>query len=288
MRLKSVIGSVAALMVTASAFGQGTITNGNATYTFNAGNTGSADLLLNGAGFTDQFSTNQWAFRLGGSTGQKRLSMGTPTSTATGGAVGVTSQTYVGNVSTLNWSQSGVNFTLTSTLIDGAVLEQGSLAQNMFITNTTGQDVTLALFNYMDMDLSRLTAAGSIPGGSTSFSNDLAVINGSGDVQTITDVALGTQAIWSAPNADAWEIRAFSTLGSAIRSATTYNLANTGSPFGGTVGADYTGAFQWNLTIPAGQSVSVNSNLLFTGVPAPGAMALLALAGICGTRRRRA
>jgi len=282
MKLRQVFGALAAMAISTAAFGQGTITSGNAVYVNNTGNVGSANWQPNGAVPTnsDEFTTNQWCFRLGAATGQMRLSMGTSTSTATGGAVGVTSQSYVGNVALLDWTSGGVNFNLNITIADGAGTEQCDLFQTMIATNTTGADITLALFHYADIDLSR-----NLIGGSTAFNDDTALMNGAGNSQVLTDVPTGNQLTWSAPAASAWEIRPFSSLGTAIRSATTYNLVNAGSPFGP---ADYTGAYQWNVVLAPGQSITFASNMSVTTIPAPGALALLGLAGLVGTRRRRA
>lgn len=285
MKLRFVFGALAALAVSTTSFGQGSITNGNAVYTHLAGNTGSSDFLANGAGVTDQTTGNQWLFRLAGATGQMRLSMGTATSTATGGALGVTSQSYVGNLAMLDWTSGGLLFHLNITLNDGVGTESADLLQSMVVTNTNNFDTTLEMFHYADIDLSRALAAAALPPATTAFGNDSATINGAGTMMTITDGAYPSTMTWSAPTANAWEIRAFSSLGTALRSATTYNLANVGSPFGP---ADFTGAFQWNLALAAGQSVTLASNMSLTSIPTPGALALFGLAGLMGSRRRRA
>jgi hypothetical protein len=83
--------------------------------------------------------------------------------------------------------------------------------------------------------------------------------------------------------ANAYQAQAFSGLQTSLTNATITNLNNTGLPFGP---GDFTGAFQWNNVVAAGGTLTVTS--IFTAyVPAPGALALLGLAGLVGSRRRR-
>jgi hypothetical protein len=266
------------------AHGQGTITSGNASYTTAAGSdTGEADWLPNGPGITDELTTQQWLFRIGGSTGQTRLSMGTATSTTGGGAIGVTSQIYAGNVAVLDWASGGLAFHLVMRLTDGATDEAGSLLQSMRITNTNAIAASVDLFHYADLDVTRAISPGSYYFTSTSFSNDFAQVNG-GNQMEVYDVNWPGWVTWTASNPSAYEMGAFDGLGSALRSATTYNLANNGTFFGT---GNFTGAFQWTLQLAAGQAVTVDSNMELMSWPTPGTLSLLGLAGLTGARRRR-
>ncbi len=62
------------------------------------------------------------------------------------------------------------------------------------------------------------------------------------------------------------------------------NLNNTGLPFGP---GDFTGAFQWTVTLAPGEAFTATASMTVTYIPAPSALALLGLGGLIGCGRRR-
>ena len=66
------------------------------------------------------------------------------------------------------------------------------------------------------------------------------------------------QVTHSAVGAAAFQVSNYSDIRDFLLDATVNNLSNSGLPYGP---GDYTGAFQWDLTIPAGQMVTVSSAL---------------------------
>jgi MYXO-CTERM domain-containing protein len=80
-----------------------------------------------------------------------------------------------------------------------------------------------------------------------------------------------------------WEITTFASLRTALDGGIA-QLANAG----GGVSADFTGAISgFETTLAPGDSYTFRFSLNSDGTPAPGALALMGIAGLVGTRRRR-
>lgn len=145
------------------------------------------------------------------------------------------------------------------------------LASNT-ITNTGGSAATFSLFYYMDFDVGAATTnSASLVG-----PNTMSISGGSGNVVE-----------WAGVGADAYQVTTYSTLRGLLANAFVDDLNNTGLPFNS---ADFTGAFQWNITLDPGASITLYSGFTLNGpaLPAPGAGLLLGGAGLLALRRRRA
>lgn len=149
-----------------------------------------------------------------------------------------------GNQIAASWADAGarglvsidVDWTLTGS--NGGT--SAFLTADITATNLTGAPLDLTLIHYLDLDLQ------------PSIGDDSAVMVPN-NVIRVTDP--GTNTIdFEAVNPDAFEVRTFGgALDAAIHNtAAVIDLNNTGLPFGP---ADFTGAFQWNDTIPAMGSV---------------------------------
>jgi hypothetical protein len=273
MRQIGLAAAAAAFTLSSTALGQGTITDGNATYTLTppttqTSNGGSAEFRPDGPSTTNHMFQDWWYWRVNG--------VSTREFTFSSAAGFNFTQSYVGNTATLSWTglSSGLfNAQLRIIITDGAAAGAAGLLEEMTITNTSGAALDLSLFSYADFDID----------GGADFGDDLASI--SGDIVTLTDNNSPTMAQFAGFGADAFQATAFSALRGRLTDTDIDNLDNTGYPFGP---GDFTGGFQWNRVIGAGESMTflaakaINQDV----VPAPSGLAVLALAGLRSRRRR--
>ena len=140
---------------------------------------------------------------------------------------------------------SGYNFTaqLRYTIVAGAA--GPTVNYSCTITNTNAAPLTLALFDYCDIDCNG-TAAG-----------DTYVINGAGNAFQVSDGPTLTEFRATSPNA--YQATIFANLRGLLSNTTVENLNGTvvGSP------GDFTGAFQWNLQIAPNASATVGGSMAF-------------------------
>ena len=251
------VGLLLSVALSASAMAQGIITDGDARFEFhNSFDPGRASFQPDGS--TDHLYENWWWYRVDGATDESSV-LWFPTD-----------QSYVGNVATLGASEPSFDWELTVTLTDGAAPGQAQIVERMTLANTTGSPISVALFNYADIDV-----------GNTSGSNGAILVNP--ELMRISD---GPDfAEFLGVGADAWEVQVWSDLRDDLDDGGITNLSNTGLPFGPD---DFTGAFQWNLTIPAGGQVTVVEGLSvnMAAVPEPATLSLLAF-GVLALFRRR-
>ena len=255
------IGLLLAAAFSASAMAQGgVITDGNARFEFNNSLTpGSADFQPDGG--TDHLFQNWWWFRVDGAPSETRMTWFP------------TSQSYVGNVASLGASEALFDWRLRVQLTDGGAPGEALIGQAMTLTNTSNGPLRVSLFNYADFDVSG------------TFSGDSAILAAANLIR-ITDGITGDFAEFQGVGASAWAVQSFAGLRTLLDDGAITNFSNTGLPFGP---GDWTGAFQWRLSIPVGGSVTVFEFLSVNmAVPAPGAALLLGLGGLVATRRRRA
>jgi hypothetical protein len=258
----------------------GTLTDSTATYVQQTAPSGENLASPTGGVFKtestapNQLFQNWWYYRVQGDT--REYPFGTYTRSAGGQIAG--SSNYTGNVATYNWTDTNASaatrFTSTyiSTLNHGAQVGTATLSQSFQITNPGVTALTIALYNYADLDVN----------GPNPVDTDTAT----GGITAITDADGPWQVVHSAVGASAFQVSVFSNIRDFLLDSSINNLNNTGLPFGP---GDYTGAFQWNLTIPAGQSATVTSALAISPVPEPGTLLLTgaAGAGALAWRRRR-
>jgi hypothetical protein len=277
---RTALAFVLTVVVTGPAVAQvgGTLTDGAAVYVQQDAPTQESLASPSGAVFKSESTTpnqlfqNWWYYRVLGDTHE--YPFGTYARSAGGQIAG--SSNYSGNVATYNWTDSDASsatrFTATyvTTLNHGAQTGTATLSQSMQISNPGVNALTITLFNYADLDVN-----GSNP-------NDTDVATGG--INAITDVDGPWQVVHSAVGASAYQVSTFSTIRNFLLDGNINNLNDTGLPFGP---GDYTGAFQWNLTIPAGQAVTVTSALAISPVPEPGTMLLTGAAVIGGIVLRR-
>lgn len=269
------------LMAGAAALGFGshamaviTLNSGNAVYVSTAPTTatgtgiGTADFRPdNIAGqIGDRMTTNTWFWRINGvDTREFQFS-----SAAGFGFVEAGSGTNTGTRAWTGLGAGAFNALQTIVLTDGANPGEATVVQTMAITNLGANPLDIALFHHSDIDLNG------------TFGTDSASLQG-GDTMNITDGPQGL--LWQGVGQNAYQAMPFNQLAPLHTNAVINNLNNTGLPF---APADFTGSFQWNLVIGVGETATVTSIYTAYNVPAPGALALLGLAGLIGGRRRRA
>lgn len=259
-----IVGSGSLLAMAGAAFAQpgtgGSISDGNAAFT-----QGDAPTAVSSTGPLAQF-------QVGGSGNPNHLFQ----SWWWGRAVGVnTRENALANASGATWggsqgridypgSASNIQVVQTSRVVGfGSV--GGALFEGLTIVNTTPIPLTLELFHYLDLDL-----AGSSGG-------DSAVLSGPNHIRV-------TDGDWTADyeGSGRYQVGTFPSVRTLLTNTSIDNFSNAGLPF---AAGDWSGGFQWTVTLAPGQATSIGASV--TIVPAPAAGALLAFGLAAGLRRRR-
>ena len=140
--------------------------------------------------------------------------------------------------SSLTYEESGLRYEINYTLTDAGDNQAVVVAQ-LTIANTTSTPITLNLFNYSDFDMD-----GSIRG-------DRAELVRPGYIRVYET---NTAHIVATETPFAWQISAYSGVRDLLTDTDIDDLNNSGSPFGP---GDFTSAFQWQYTLNAGASRSL-------------------------------
>jgi hypothetical protein len=270
MKMCGLVVGVAGLALAGTALGQTgtgfTISDGDVFFTqvnsptSGTGTVSGAAFRVNGATGLDHVFETWWWFRVEGDTREFALNNAAGTVAA-------------GNTATTTWNMAGAaggspyafSAVLTYTVTDTGE-NLGQVAQSMVITNTGSDAITLNLFQYTDFDVNGTASTDSATGGL--------------DGITISDGPF--TILYQGVGASAYQVTTFATLRGLLTNTTVDNLNNTGLPFGP---GDFTGGFQWTLTLGAGESTTVMASMAV--IPTPASLALLGLGGLAAARRRR-
>ncbi len=230
------IASLVLFTLAAVSSGQGTATDGAVSYRFKINPflpSDNGDLFL--AAGTDHLFETWWYIRLADDSFETRLR-------------DPDTQSYSGNVATLGWSDADLSGRIDAQLIvtitelsegQGAVLQE-----ELKVTNTSGGSLTVNLFAYSDLDLTK------------SDREDSAEVIASPTRIHVFDAQ--TNAQFEGEMAELFQVTdtrgAFPGLRGIFADDVADDLLNTGLPFGP---ADWEGAFQWrDVNLAPGDSFS--------------------------------
>lgn len=231
---------VLALAQTDSADAQ-TITNGNSAFVMSTANTigaairtgtdgGVGAALVAGGDSTDQLYQQWWWFRVEGvDTREYALS------------------TRVSNVAGLNSLTATFNEPEGFTAIVHYVIADGGdspascvLSADVTLQTNRTTPMQIAFFGYVDLDLEGAPFDGAL--------------RQSGGRIVVTDQGSGYFAEITASTANSYMVGAYPTVLNLLTNDGVDNLSNSGSPL---APADFSGCFQWNVTISQGHPVSL-------------------------------
>lgn len=229
--------AVAVLAGATVAQAQGTITDAPATFVRNTGafsNSPSANFTGVSATLSqDHLFETGWWFRVTGDTQETFFPV-------------PTTQNYTGAMSTNDWTDVGARGLFDAqerVLVKNVGGPSGFARMTMKITNRSAVNpLTIEIFHLADIDLA----------GST---NDSAVLLARNNHLRVTDPS-GNVAEYRGVGANAYLVRPFGAtdIGAVLGDTAVTNFDNTGLPFGP---GDFTGGYQWSLTIPPNGDRSV-------------------------------
>jgi hypothetical protein len=212
---------------------------------------------------------NWWFYRVQGDTRERPFGTYTKSDGFTIAGTSNWPAGGLGSTASYHWTENGaagVRFTAdyTLALVAGTTVYDGArLDQTFRINNPNSQPLTIALF-----DLARWSPAGNDFGlTATGGVTGITVSHGSAPLDTHTAVG-----------ANAFQVGQALTF---LVDSSVNDLNNTGLPYSGD---NFLDAFEWNLTIPANGSLSVQSSLI-TAVPEPSALILTGAAAAIGLAR---
>lgn len=218
----------------------GTIADGDAVFTMAYSpnvNTGigaaSADLRLDGATGTDNIYQSWWWYRVNGAD-TREYCLSDASEWHWGGDMGTQDFTTPSFTAHAEWRVSSIG------------VNTARVTASLTIQNTTAAPLDLAIFHYQDFDFAGTTFG------------DTATLVAPNTIQITEPSAPAPYnallAYYQAPDADAFQVTVWATLRGLLTNTTVDNLANTGLPF---PAGDWTGGFQFNRIIPAGQGATV-------------------------------
>ncbi len=227
-----------------------TIVAGSATYTIPAASHYDATQTSNltGIGTGDYLFEDGWWFRVAGDA--QEFFFPAPTSTTCAAAAG-----------TITWADVSARglFSASNTLaLTSAAAGQGELILTMSITNLSAVNpLVISLFHGADFDVN-----------GTAGTDSSTLLNANNYIR-ITDATAGNAEYRAHnPPANAFLVRPFAATTDVfglLGNVVVDNFDNTGLPAGP---FDFTGAFQWDLNIPASGTASVSVALNGNAAPA--------------------
>jgi hypothetical protein len=255
LRLMPLLGVLALGLASApEAKANFTLTHQNSTFTVNPdAQAGAFDWVVDGV---DQLFQQWFWFRIGPTGGESSIN-----------TISAPVVSAAGRVGEITYTGGGIIVDVLYTLTGGTNGSQRSdVAETIQITNTGTSAIDFHFFQYSDFDLN-----GSGAGQSVRFPNANAVQQfGNGGIMSETVIT---------PVASHHQGATFSTIRDSLNDANPTTLNDTPAIGDGTVGpGDMTWAFEWDVTIAAGNAFQISKDKNLTPVPEPSTVAM-ALAG---------
>lgn len=264
MSARRLLSVVVCLVIVAPAFGQGVITDGNATWAYTSPVTpGLADYEPDSGGAPDdQMVQNWWWYRItsGPGTAPFESPLSWPPS----------SQTYVGNTAILSQSEPFFDWELEVILDDDPMVGTAIVSETLTVENTSGLPIEITIFNYADFQV----------GGDNL--DDFAVALGSGHVGFIDDNPNFTAEL-DGVSAGGYIVGDASTVLGSLNDGTT----TTTDPMIPSGPGDLAAAVQYQMSVSPGGMISVAELLPVAFFPEPATVALLLMGAAAISRRRR-
>lgn len=164
-----------------------------------------------------------------------------------------TAWNWSGNVGTLNYSSANWTVVMRYTVTDRPAPEGGVLRCDLAISNPGPDERSFSAFHYLDVD---------VLGASASASDGAELV--SANLMRIFDESPNYEIHYLGDGAIAYQVTTFATLRTSLTNTSITNLNNTGLPF---APADFTGAFQWDVTVPANETVTVTAYIGLNAIP---------------------
>lgn len=233
----------------------GTITSGSVTYTIGTlptSQTGTGpvvDWKISGPASPDQLVSNWWYYRVGN---ERERPFGNYNKTPANNGSVTTTETYSGNTATFTIRETSnsagtvrFNAVLAYTLTSGPNGSWSLLETSLQISNPNSTPLTMTLFNYLNADIQGTATNDTATRPAT---NQIRITDPTGFVMLHTATTAPTS----------YQVAAASTLLNSLTNNSATNLNNTGLPFGP---GNYTGAYQWNVTVPANGTFTIFSSI---------------------------
>lgn len=270
MRKQGLFLGVTAMLLAAGASAQVvTIADGNSEADFDLTSGGQFNWFVDGL---DEIFNQDFYFRAGGMTDELSV-----TATALVGHQLTDTNFFVDpRVDTLFVrhfdAATGLEFDIRYSLSGGSPGSRSAdLAEQITIRNVGQSATDVSFFQYVDFDLGGDAAGdfGEILNGRVAFQGD-----------ATAGISVTETVVTPAPSF--FDMKEFPDIIALFSDGLPTTLSNDPGPAAG----DLSWAFQWNFTLAPGETFLISKDKLI--VPAPGAVALLGLAGLAGVRRRRA
>ncbi len=283
-----VLSALVAAGMASSALGQltGTLTSGGATFTLSETPTDitspsyTADFQPQGGTTADHLYAQWMFFRVSGDARELPFGNYGP---AGGPDSGALTGTLSGDTMTYHFTRldgtGAAQFTAdwSLKLQAGATPGTATVTHTVTITNTTASPLTLSMFHYLDYDLADDPSGHSATGGLSGMT--ITKDSFAATYKPVTGPSLASPTAYQvAPGG-------LNSLDSLLLDSNVTNLNNTGLPF---TDGDWTGAYQWDLTLAPGESRTIQFEMGVTPVPEPGFALAVAGFGLVGCLTVRA
>jgi len=239
-----VITAAVAGSLCAAAAGQagtgGTISAGNCSFSVGdspTDNTGAGsltvDFRVDGPNGTDNVYQSWWWYRVNGIDAREYC------------LAGANASNWSGNTGTTDFTLSSFRARCTWQIAEMGA-NAGRVAATLAVTNTTTSPLDLTLFHYHDFDF-----GGNASGDTGVLDSPNTIVVRDPSAPAPFGSMLG---YYQAENADAYQVAVWAVLRGRLTNTMVNNMDNTGTPFGPD---DWTGGYQFNRVVPAGQTETV-------------------------------